>query len=161
MVNKPKSIGTAAETAVRNYLLSIGFGPHEAHRNVLSGSQDQGDVWLRHPIRGLIVFEVKGGQAAKTASHEQCEKWLRDAEIEARNASGRLGVLVTQRAGVGVKNAGKWWCYFDGNTIGPTITLPVGRNTRLETLPPGLTFRVTLAEFMAIMNVRLGEHVPA
>jgi hypothetical protein len=60
-MSKAKDIGTRAETAVRNYLLSVGYGQLEAHRNVLMGSMDQGDVWLREPQHGLIVFELKGG----------------------------------------------------------------------------------------------------
>ncbi len=45
-MSKSKSIGTRAETAVRNYLLSVGYSPLDAHRNVLKGSDDEGDVWL-------------------------------------------------------------------------------------------------------------------
>ena len=74
-MSKAKAIGTRAETAVRNYLLSAGYTELEAHRNVLTGSEDQGDVWLREPKRGLIVFELKGGNMAKNDSYEQCLKW--------------------------------------------------------------------------------------
>ena len=73
-MSKAKNIGTRAETAVRNYLLSAGYGELEAHRNVLTGSDDQGDVWLREPDHGLIVFELKGGNMAKSASFEQVKK---------------------------------------------------------------------------------------
>jgi hypothetical protein len=109
-MSKAKSIGTQAETAVRNYLLSVGYSPLDAHRNVLKGSDDEGDVWLRESF-GLVVFEVKGGKMAKEASYEQCKKWLAEAELERDNAGGKFGFLVTQRPGVGYPRAGQWWAY--------------------------------------------------
>ena len=45
-MSKAKAIGTRAETAVRNFLLSVGYSELEAHRNVLTGSDDQGDAGL-------------------------------------------------------------------------------------------------------------------
>lgn len=110
-MSKAKQIGTAAETAVRKHLLSAGYSELEAHRNVLKGTNDEGDVWLREPLRGLIVFEIKGGKAAKEASYGQIEKWLQEAELEKANAKGKFGFLVTQRAGVGAPRAGEWWAY--------------------------------------------------
>lgn len=110
-MSKAKQIGTAAETAVRNFLLSQDYTELEAHRNVLKGTNDEGDVWLREPTKGLIVFEIKGGKAAKEASYGQIEKWFQEAELEKQNASGKFGFLVTQRAGVGYPRAGEWWAY--------------------------------------------------
>lgn len=110
-MSKSKAIGTRAETAVRNYLLSTGYSELEAHRNVLKGSDDEGDVWLRDPKHGLIVFEVKGGKAAKEASYEQMKKWYNEAETEMENAGAAYGFLVTQRAGVGYPRAGEWWAF--------------------------------------------------
>ena len=110
-MSKAKDIGTRAETAVRNYLLSAGYGQLEAHRNVLAGAMDQGDVWLREPKHGLIVFELKGGNMAKNASHEQCIKWFDEAQKEKKHANGSYGFLVTQRAGVGYPRAAEWWAY--------------------------------------------------
>ena len=110
MVNRPKQIGTAGETGVRRVLLAAGFSEHEAHRNVLKGAADEGDVWLRHPD-GLIVIEVKSGKTAKSASYEQVEKWLSEAFSEAINARARMGVLVVQRAGFSPARAADWWCY--------------------------------------------------
>lgn len=109
-MSKSKDIGTRAETAVKNYLLSVGYSPLDAHRNVLKGSADEGDVWLRESY-GLIVFEVKGGKAAKEASYGQIEKWFQEAETEKKNANARFGFLVTQRAGVGYPRAGEWWAF--------------------------------------------------
>lgn len=109
-MSKAKQIGTAAETAVRNHLLKAGYDPMAAHRNVLKGSDDEGDVWLRESY-GLIVFEIKGGKMAKEASYGQVQKWFEEAQLECRNASGKFGFLVTQRAGVGYPRAGEWWAY--------------------------------------------------
>lgn len=109
-MSKSKDIGTRAETAVRNYLLSVGYNPLDAHRNVLKGTADEGDVWLRETY-GLIIFEVKGGKAAKEASYGQIEKWMQEAETESTNANAKFGFLVTQRAGVGYPRAGEWWAY--------------------------------------------------
>lgn len=109
-MSKAKQIGTRAETAVRNYLLSVGYSPLAAHRNVLKGQADEGDVWLRESY-GLIVFEVKGGKSAKEASYGQIEKWFQEAETEKQNAGAKFGFLVTQRAGVGYPRAGEWWAY--------------------------------------------------
>lgn len=110
-MSKAKAIGTKAETAVRNYLLSVGYTELQARRNVLSGSADQGDVWLEDPKHGLIVFELKGGDMAKKASYERCLEWLGEAKKEKENAGANFGFLVTQRAGIGYPRAGGWWGY--------------------------------------------------
>jgi hypothetical protein len=122
-MSKAKAIGTRAETAVRNYLLSTGYTELEARRNVLSGTEDQGDIWLVDPEVGLLVFELKGGDMAKKASHEQCVKWLAEAEREKVNAKANFGFLVTQRAGVGYPRAGEWWAYAN---LGDIISLSTG-----------------------------------
>ncbi len=142
-MSKSKSIGTRAETAVRNYLLSVGYSPLDAHRNVLKGSDDEGDVWLREE-RGLIVFEVKGGKSAKDASHGQVAKWYEEAETERKNADGRLGFLVTQRAGVGYPRAGDWWAYA---TLGDLIYL----RTNLELADQTLV-RITLTQLVKLIH---------
>ena len=102
-MNRPKAIGTAAETAVVRALRRHGF-PH-AERRALTGTLDQGDV------TGCvgIVFEIKGGAAAKTASDGQVAEWLAETERERVNAGADIGVLVLQRAGIGAGNADRWW----------------------------------------------------
>jgi hypothetical protein len=142
-MSKAKAIGTAAETAVRNYLLSVGYSPLDAHRNVLKGTADEGDVWLRESY-GLIVFEVKGGKSAKEASWGQIQKWYEEAETERQNANGKLGFLVTQRAGVGTPRAGEWWAYA---TLGDLIYL----RTRLETKNDTLV-RLTLTDLVKLIH---------
>jgi hypothetical protein len=142
-MSKAKSIGTRAETAVRNYLLSVGYDPLDAHRNVLKGSDDEGDVWLRETY-GLIVFEVKGGKMAKDASYEQCKKWLAEAERERDNAKAKMGFLVTQRAGVGYPRAGDWWAYA---RLGDLIYL----RTHLENIN-GSVVRLPLADLVKLIH---------
>jgi hypothetical protein len=142
-VSKSKSIGTRAETAVRNYLLSVGYNPLEAHRNVLKGKDDEGDVWLRESY-GLVVFEVKGGKSAKDASFQQIGKWYEEAEKERNNADGRFGFLVTQRPGVGYPRAGDWWAYA---SLGDLIYL----RTNLERVDNTLV-RITLAELVKLIH---------
>lgn len=143
-MNRPKNIGTKAETAVKNYLLSAGYTELEAHRNVLKGSQDEGDVWLRDPQHGLIVFEVKGGKAAKDASYEQVKKWHAEAEKEKQNANGSYGFLVTQRAGVGYPNAGNWWAFA---TLGDLYSLGTGSSYSSDIL-----VRVSLTDLIGLVR---------
>ena len=142
-MSKSKSIGTRAETAVRNYLLSVGYNPLDAHRNVLKGKDDEGDVWLRE-ASGLIVFEVKGGKSAKDASFQQIGKWYEEAEKERNNADARFGFLVTQRPGVGYPRAGDWWAYA---SLGDLIYL----RTNLERIDNTLV-RITLAELVKLIH---------
>ena len=142
-MSKSKDIGTRAETAVRNYLLSVGYDPMTAHRNVLKGSADEGDVWLRESY-GLIVFEIKGGKSAKDASYEQVRKWYEEAEVEKANANGKFGFLVTQRAGVGYPRAGEWWAYAK---LSDLIYLRTYMDTKSDTL-----VRLTLRELVLLIH---------
>lgn len=143
-MSKSKAIGTRAETALRNYLLSVGYSELEAHRNVLTGQDDEGDVWLREPRKGLMVFEVKGGKAAKEASHEQMKKWYGEAEREMNNAGAAFGFLVTQRAGVGYPRAGEWWAY---STLGDLSSLTGGAK-----LSGDAFIRLTVSELVDIIR---------
>lgn len=143
-MSKAKAIGTRAETAVRNYLLSIGYTELQAHRNVLKGSDDEGDVWLRDENYGLIVFEIKGGKAAKDASYQQVQKWFQEAETEKSNANASFGFLVTQRAGVGYPRAGEWWAFAKLGDLG---SVRYGIKLPDETL-----VRLTLADLMRLIH---------
>ena len=143
-MSKAKAIGTRAETAVRNYLLSVGYSTLDAHRNVLTGSLDQGDVWLRDENYGLIVFELKGGDMAKKASYEQCQTWFKEAQREKENADASFGFLVTQRAGVGYPRAGQWWAYA---TVGDLAKLRYGIGIPEDTL-----VRITLADLVRLIH---------
>ncbi|MFJ2029457.1 hypothetical protein [Streptosporangium sp. NPDC087985] len=113
---RPKDIGTAAETAVVKALRAHGF-PH-AERRALAGTYDLGD------ITGCpgIVWEVKGGEAAKSASDGQIASWLVETETERVNARADVGVLVVQRRGVGPRNAHRWWAILPASYIFPTLS---------------------------------------
>lgn len=80
-MTRPRDIGTRAETAVVRVLRDHGF-PH-AERRALRGSQDAGD------ITGTpgVVWEVKGGERAKNASHGQLSKWLHETSRERETAA--------------------------------------------------------------------------
>lgn len=143
-MSKAKSIGTRAETAVRNYLLSVGYDEKQARRNVLSGSEDKGDIWLDDPESGLIVFEIKGGDMAKKASYEQCVKWLDEAQREKKNAGANFGFLVTQRSGVGYPRAGEWYAFA---RLGDILTLSTG-----YLVDDSIVVRVSLRDLVNIIR---------
>ncbi|MET8265956.1 hypothetical protein ABZU92_18410 [Micromonospora arida] len=105
MKRRPRDIGTVAETAVVRYLHTAGF-PH-AERRSLRGAFDAGDIT---GCPGLC-FEVKGGDAARTASDLTITRWMAELATEVTNAKADVGLLVVQRAGVGPGNAGRWWAY--------------------------------------------------
>lgn len=105
MVNKPKAIGTAAETAVVRVARDRGFP--DAERLALAGAQDLGDVRLCPGVH----LEVKGGHAAESASDAQVEAWLVETERELEHAGATVGALVTKRKAIGNGNADRWWAH--------------------------------------------------
>lgn len=119
MTNRPKAIGTAAESAVARFLRENGF-PY-AERRALRGTEDAGD------ITGTpgVCWEVKGGQAAKFPGDGQVDKWLRDTDTETDNAGADLGILVMQRGGYGPTRCGSWWAVVRIGSLVPSI--PAGR----------------------------------
>ena len=104
MTRRPKDIGTAAESAVVKVLREHGF-PH-AERRALHGSIDLGDIT---GTPGL-VWEVKGGDAAKDASDNQIADWMDEAQTEAGNAGATYGFLIVARRR---KNVRDWWAVID------------------------------------------------
>ena len=105
-MNRSKSIGTYAETAVARAARARGFP--EADRYALHGSADIGDVRL---CAGVVV-EVKGGEAARGCSDLDVQRWLDQTARERDNAHAAVGFLVVQRRGVGALNASRWWSYW-------------------------------------------------
>lgn len=97
---RPKDIGTRAESAVVAFLKVNGFPL--AERRALHGGTDLGDIT---GTPGL-VWEVKGGEAAKTASDGQIAAWLDETERERTNAGAAYGFLVVARSRQNVRN---WW----------------------------------------------------
>lgn len=119
MTNKPKAIGTAAETAVVRYLQANGF-PH-AERRALRGELDAGDIT---GCPGICV-EVKGGAAARSASDGDVVAWMKEVRAETVNANADIGLLVMQRKAVGPKNAGRWWAVLTVDTIRRLVSYPI------------------------------------
>ena len=118
MVNRPKQVGTAAETAVVRTARRLGFP--NADRLALTGALDRGDVGL---CPGVII-EVKGGAAAKNASDTLVDVWLAETERERVHAGAAHAFLVTARPGVGAPNAHRWWAWW---RLGWLLPLAGGR----------------------------------
>jgi hypothetical protein len=84
-----KKKGTAAETAVVQYLRASGFV--QAERRTLNGAKDRGD------IAGLpgTVIEVKN------CARQELGAWIAEAELERDNDHASLGVVWHKRRGKG------------------------------------------------------------
>lgn len=120
MTNRPKAIGTAAETAVVRTARTFGFP--QADRLTLTGNKDRGDVGL---CPGVII-EVKGGDAARNASDLDIARWLTETERERDHAHAVHAFLVVQRRGVGTPNAHRWWAWWRlGWLAGGIVNTPV------------------------------------
>lgn len=109
MVNRPKNIGTAAETAVVRAARTRGF-PH-ADRLTLTGRNDRGDIGLAPGV----ILEVKAGHTAETASDALIDTWLTETETERGNAHADIAILVTKRKGISGANAHRWWAHMPAN----------------------------------------------
>jgi hypothetical protein len=108
-LNKPKIVGTRAESAVVRFMRSAGFP--QAERRALRGALDAGDIT---GCPGLAL-SVKGGQYAKTASDALIAQWLDECMTQTANAGADVGLLVVARAGIGEANAGRWWAVMPGH----------------------------------------------
>ncbi len=96
MSNPSKAKGTFVESATVKEFLSHGI---HAQRTALAGSQDVGDIHVRH---GQMVIECKGGEAAHSASWNLLAAWWLETEAEAaRVPECDLAVLVVKRRGSG------------------------------------------------------------
>lgn len=132
MVNRPKQIGTAAETAFVRYARANGFDHEDetrrAHRIVLAGSEDQGDVSL---CPGVVV-EVKGGHAAECASDLLIATWLDETERERRNRGATIGFLVRKRKARGAARVGDWHAHMPGETFARLYDYTLGYLPKLD-----------------------------
>lgn len=99
-MSKSKAKGTAAETAVVDYLAQNGF-PH-AERRVTKGAGDTGDVAA---IPGVVI-EIKNCARLELA------QWLDEAVKEQRNAHASIGVVWHKRRNKG--NPGQWFVTMSG-----------------------------------------------
>jgi len=94
-MSKAKQKGTAAETAVVNWLQSK--GRKHVERRSLNGSSDRGD------IAGIpcVVMEVKN------CERMELSKWLKELEVEIHNDKAETGVVVHKKKGT--TNVGEWY----------------------------------------------------
>lgn len=138
MTNRPKAIGTAAETAVVRYLAAHGFPA--AERRALHGATDLGD------ITGTpgIVWEVKGGEAAKDASDNQIADWMDEAQTEAGDAGATYGFLIVARRR---KNVRDWWAVIDVCDLAKLV-----RRDALDQ-SSNLHCRLTLAQLVELLTL--------
>lgn len=133
MTNRPRQIGTAAETGVVKALRANGFGA--ADRQPLRGHNDQGDI---DGTPG-IVWEVKAGEQARRMKPSLQTEWLAQTETERANAGAVIGVLVVARAGYAPINADRWWAIITTDTLAalwlttdPSVTITPGLPIRIE-----------------------------
>lgn len=87
-MNPSKQKGTAGETRVLKYLKENGFA--SAHRKVLAGSKDTGDL----QVTPWLIAEVK---THKTFSDGDLDRWLIETETEQGNAGAAEAVLIVLR----------------------------------------------------------------
>ncbi|MER5252936.1 hypothetical protein [Streptomyces sp. NPDC002855] len=119
MVNRPKAKGTAAETAVVRWLVSMGWT--DARRNVLAGRDDDGDIDPIPVDPPPIIISVKngyGGRACVTCNHirpvntstAQFQEWWAElGKVADRRNPNALTLLVVKRAG---KTDPEYWHWF-------------------------------------------------
>jgi hypothetical protein len=141
MVNRSKAIGTSAESAVVKVCKRLGFP--DAHRNSLHGTADVGDIW----IHSDVVIEVKGGDAAKTASDGQLDLWMAQTLRERDNHGADIGILVTARKGIGPANADRWHAYM---TIEELVLL-TAVNVFIPASTAGRRVRLSLSDALALL----------
>lgn len=104
-MNKSKAKGTAAETAVVDFLLEENI---YSHRKTLSGSLDKGDIAI--PLTdGHIVIEVKNEKKMSLS------EYVDEAEVEAENAGALFGVAWHKR--VRKASPGNWYVTMSGKTF--------------------------------------------
>ncbi len=101
MTNKPKAIGTAAETAVVKYLAERGI---HSQRLALHGNKDIGD--LRIGDGHIVGAEVK---AHKVVTDGLIADWMRQADTERANGNWSVMLLIVKRPGKGWPGA--WMCW--------------------------------------------------
>lgn len=94
-MSKQRQKGTAAETAVVNYLKEHGF-PY-AERRALHGTADKGDITGCGPV----VFEVKNHKTLDLAG------WIKELEAETVNADANVGAVVAKKRGT--TDPGQWY----------------------------------------------------
>lgn len=94
-MSKAKQKGTAAETAVVNWLKEQ--GRKHVERRSLNGVNDRGDI---AGIPGLVI-EVKNHKEIKLS------QWLKELEIEMINDKADTGVIIHKK--IGTTSVADWY----------------------------------------------------
>ena len=139
-MNRPRQIGTAAETAVTRWLRASGWP--QAERRSLRGRDDAGD------ITGTpgVCWEVKAGDAAIRASDGQVTAWLEETDRERTNARADVGVLVLRRRGKA--SPGAWWAVLPvASIVGLTATGLIHHSVAVS-----MPARMLLVDFVGILR---------
>lgn len=102
-MSKSKAKGTAAETAIVNYLNELGF---RAMRRPTEGKNDKGDIYVQDSD---ITIEVKN------CVRMELSEWLKEASTERDNAGTRSGVVWHKKKGT--TDPGQWYVTMDGQTF--------------------------------------------
>lgn len=95
-MSKQRQKGTAAETAVVNYLKDNGF-PHATRIGSIHGSNDKGDIGGCGPL----VLEIKNHKSFDLAG------WLDELEVEMGNAGVDSGAVIAKKRGT--TQVGEWY----------------------------------------------------
>lgn len=94
-VSKAKQKGTAAETAVVNWLKEQ--GRKHVERRSLNGVNDRGDI---AGVPGVVI-EVKNHKEMKLS------QWISELEIEIKNDKADTGIIIHKKRGT--TNVGEWY----------------------------------------------------
>lgn len=89
-MSKQRDIGTQFETLMLGLVQE--YQPY-AHRLGMQGSNDKGDIWI--PDDRYVI-------ECKRVKQMNLSGWLKEAEVEARNAKVPHGIVLHKRFGVGI-----------------------------------------------------------
>jgi hypothetical protein len=103
MVNRSKTKGTSAETAIVRYLKDNG-APH-AERRALNGIHDRGD------IAGIIGICIE----VKNCARDQLPQWIDETVAEGITDNAQIAVCWHKRRGT--TDPGKWFVTMTGDQL--------------------------------------------
>jgi len=148
ILNRPRKIGTSAESALVRFLRSRGI---QAERRPLAGARDQGDVWAAD---GRVVLEVKV-RAGGYPTPKDWARWHTELDREVTNAALAgapvdVGVLVVKRPGSGLfDGVGDWWAQLTVEDWAWLATTADRDDVIPALLQPGQAVQVTVAQLAA------------
>lgn len=102
-MSKQRAKGTAAETAVVNYLRAeFPKSAHLIERRALHGTQDRGDIAGLHFTEAApVILEVKNCKALTLA------EWMKELAAEKKNAGAVAGAVIAKKRGT--TNPAEWY----------------------------------------------------